>query len=95
MIEPKKITIAIDGTQIGAMQWPHNTVITSTFPQPSLDPSCSIVDCIDHANPLNRVEATLDVFGSPVVRVCLCDAHFRLFGQTTEEHEKPDIVVGE
>lgn len=69
---------------------------TGTFyAQPFVNLSCAIVGCTDHANPLNTVEATLDVFGSPVVRVCLCDAHFHLFGQTTEEHEKPDIVIEE
>lgn len=61
----------------------------------SLYAFCSIVGCTKQANPLNAVEATLDVFGSPVVRVCFCDTHFSLFGQTTEEHEKPDIVVKE
>lgn len=53
----------------------------------SLYASCSIVDCTEQANPLNTVDATLDVFGSPMVRVCLCEAHYRLFGATTEEHK--------
>lgn len=63
---------------------------------------CSIVNCPNRANPVNAVEATLDVFGEPAVRVHLCDDHYKLFGDvTTGEHEavadseKPDIVTGE
>lgn len=93
MIEPRKITIMFDGTQ--TMQYPLQTSITSVFSQPSLDQSCAIVSCPDHTNPLNTVEATLDVFGSPVVRVCFCDTHYHLFASDTSEHETPDIVTGE
>lgn len=59
------------------------------------DASCAVITCKEQANPLNAVEAPLDVFGSPVVRVCFCDDHFRMFGETTEEHEKPDLVIEE
>lgn len=59
----------------------------------SLYASCAVTTCKEQANPLNVVEAKLDVFGDPMVRVCFCDECYRLFGETTEEHEKPDIVL--
>lgn len=75
----------------------HTTDLAASIYSP-----CSIVGCPDHANPLNAVEATLDVFGEPTVRVHLCDVHYKLFGDAqTGEHaavadsEKPDIVVEE
>lgn len=95
MIEHRRITIYSDGTQSAPMQWPHNTVVESIPLQPSLDPSCAVATCTQQANPLNTVEAKLDVFGSPTVRVVLCDEHFHLFGETTAEHETPDIVTEE
>lgn len=69
----------------------HTTELASSIYSP-----CSIVDCPERANPLNAVESTLDVFGSPQVRVHLCDEHYRMFGSVTEEHEiVPDIAVEE
>lgn len=62
----------------------------------SLYASCAIVACTEQANPLNAVEATLDVFGPPVVRVCFCDNHYHLFGNVTDEQKiVPDIVIEE
>lgn len=95
MIEGRKITIGLDRTQIGALEWPNTVAATITHQQPSLDPPCAVITCKEQANPLNVVEAPLDVFGSPVVRVCFCDDHFRMFGETTEEHEKPDLMIEE
>jgi hypothetical protein len=70
-----------------------------TFPlqvNPSLDPSCAVIDCSEQANPLNKIEARLDIFGSPIVRVCFCESHYHLFASTTDEHEIiPDIATEE
>lgn len=73
----------------------HTTDLAASIYSP-----CSIVGCPNHANPVNAVEANLNVFGEPAVRVHLCDDHYKLFGDTdTGEHEivaeneKPDIVI--
>lgn len=57
----------------------------------SLYQMCAIVQCARRANPLNVVESTLDVFGTPAVRVCMCDEHYRLFGNITDEHKTVDL----
>lgn len=92
MIESRRITIALDGTRIdNTLHWPHRTTVTAV--QPSLDPSCAVVGCIERAEPANTIEAVLDVFGSPRVRVCMCDSHYELF--SVKPHEVPDIAVEE
>lgn len=68
----------------------HTTSLAAALQSP-----CSIVGCHEHANPLNRVEAALSIFGDPVVQVYFCETHFRLLVPVTDEHKIPDIMVEE
>ncbi len=68
----------------------HTTSLAAALQSP-----CSIVGCHEHANPLNRVEAPLNIFGEPVVQVYFCEDHWHLLAPITNEQKVPDIVAEE
>lgn len=101
---PNPATVTYD-VSYAANSYAQGVSMFTPFPNHTTDMAasiyspCSIVNCPNRANPVNAVEANLNVFGDPAVRVHLCDDHYKLFGDaTTGEHEavadneKPDIV---